>query len=271
MDADEHVLGAGDVALDHRDVVLVVEQRAVADRGELAERGRQLGRDDPLDQLLGAPAVGDQVGDRDHLQPVALAVGDQVRHPGHGPVVVHDLADHARPGLSPARRARSTAASVWPARSSTPPSLARSGNTWPGLHQRLRRRAGVDRDLDRVGAVGGGDPGGDALARLDRDRERGLQRRLVLRRHQVEPELVAALAGERQADQAAPLLGHEVDRLRGRELGRHRQVALVLARLVVADDDHPPAADVVDRLLDRGEGGSRLRSQLIGFLSVVEA
>ena len=51
----------------------------------------------------------------------------------------------------------------------------------------------------------------------------------------------------------APLLGHEVDRLRGRELGRHRQVALVLAVLVVADDDHPPAADLVDRLLDGRE------------------
>ena len=36
-------------------------------------------------------------------------------------------------GISPARRARSTAASVWPARSSTPPGLARSGKTWPGL------------------------------------------------------------------------------------------------------------------------------------------
>ena len=35
-------------------------------------------------------------------------------------------------GLRPASRARSTAASVWPARSSTPPSLARRGKTWPG-------------------------------------------------------------------------------------------------------------------------------------------
>ena len=35
-------------------------------------------------------------------------------------------------GLSPARRATSTAASVWPARTSTPPGLATSGNTWPG-------------------------------------------------------------------------------------------------------------------------------------------
>ena len=35
-------------------------------------------------------------------------------------------------GVSPARRARSTAASVWPIRSSTPPGFARSGNTCPG-------------------------------------------------------------------------------------------------------------------------------------------
>ena len=35
-------------------------------------------------------------------------------------------------GVRPASRARSTAASVWPVRSSTPPALALSGNTWPG-------------------------------------------------------------------------------------------------------------------------------------------
>ena len=41
VDADEHVLGAVDLALDHRHVVFVVDQRAVADRGEVAEGGRQ--------------------------------------------------------------------------------------------------------------------------------------------------------------------------------------------------------------------------------------
>ena len=35
-------------------------------------------------------------------------------------------------GIRPARRARSTAASVWPARSSTPPCFALSGKTCPG-------------------------------------------------------------------------------------------------------------------------------------------
>src|SRR5579883_772037 len=35
------------------------------------------------------------------------------------------------PGRKPASRARSTTASVWPARTNTPPSRARSGNTCP--------------------------------------------------------------------------------------------------------------------------------------------
>jgi hypothetical protein len=35
-------------------------------------------------------------------------------------------------GASPASRVSSTAASVWPARSRTPPSTARSGRMWPG-------------------------------------------------------------------------------------------------------------------------------------------
>ena len=124
---------------------------------------------------------------------------------------------------------------------------------WPGTTMSRGPEFGVDRDLDRVGAVVGRDPGADPAGRLDRDREGGLQRRLVLRRHQVEAELAAALRGQRQADQPARLLGHEVDRLRRRELRRHHQVALVLAVFAVADDDHPAAADLFDRLLDGRE------------------
>ena len=57
----------------------------------------------------------------------------------------------------------------------------------------------------------------------------------------------------RQADQAAPVAGHEVDRLGRDGGGRHRQVAFVLAVLVVDDDDHPPGADGLDGVVDRGE------------------
>ena len=61
-----------------------------------------------------------------------LAVPDQIRHASHRPVLVHDLADDAGAGFSPASRARSTAASVCPVLCSTPPGRARSGNTCPG-------------------------------------------------------------------------------------------------------------------------------------------
>ena len=119
----------------------------------------------------------------------------------------------------------------------------------------LRR---VDRHLDRVRAVGRGDAGRDALARLDRDRERGLVRRLVVVGHRLELELVAALLRQAEADEAAAVRGHEVDRLGRGELRGDRQVALVLAVGRVDDDHELALADVLDRLVDRGEGRCRL-------------
>ena len=95
MDADEHVLGSVDIALDERDVVLARQGLAEGDRGELSVGGRQPDGRRPLDQLLVPAAVLDQVGDRDQFQPVSLAVRDQVVDAGHCPVLVHDLADDA--------------------------------------------------------------------------------------------------------------------------------------------------------------------------------
>jgi hypothetical protein len=42
---------------------------------------------------------------------------------------------------------------------------------------------GIDRGLDRPRSVRGGDPGRHTLPSLDRDRERGLERRLVVLGH----------------------------------------------------------------------------------------
>ena len=49
-------------------------------------------------------AVGDQVGDRDHVQAIPRAVVDQFGHARHRAVVVHHLADHTG-GVQP-RQAR---------------------------------------------------------------------------------------------------------------------------------------------------------------------
>ena len=60
-----------------------------------------------------------------------------------------------------------------------------------------------------------------------------------------------ALRRERQADQAAAVLGHEVDGVRRRHLRGDDEVALVLAVLGVDQDDHAPVAQVLDDLVDR--------------------
>ena len=158
-------------------------------------------------------------------------------------------------GFRPASRARSTAASVWPIRSRTPP----GSSTQPlhvAAHQQVGRpRVGRDRDLDRVAAVGGGDAGGDALARVDRRGVGGAVPRAALVGDQPQPELVGPRLGQAEADLPAGVGHHEVERLGRRELSRDGEVALVLAVGIVDHDDEAALADLLDRLLDRGEWG----------------
>ena len=56
--------------------------------------------------------------------------------------------------------------------------------------------------------------------------------------------------GDGRADHAGGVAEEERDRLGRRELGRHDEVALVLAVLVVDHDDDLSAADGRDRFLD---------------------
>ena len=148
-------------------------------------------------------------------------------------------------GLTPASRATSTAASVWPARTSTPPSRAIRGKMWPGIDEVRPGRRGVDRDLDGARPVRRRDAGGDPLARLDADRERRREAGFVAVRHQRQAQRLDPLPGQREADQAAAVLGHEVDRRGIAVLGWDHQIALVLAALVVHQDEHAAAAGVL--------------------------
>ena len=156
-------------------------------------------------------------------------------------------------GVSPASRARSTAASVWPAAHQHAAVPRRSGETWPGRSRSCGVVAGSIAAEHRRRAIGGRDPGAGLAARVDRARtspsraprsyrhgERNLQRVEPLRRH-------------RQADQAAAVRHHEVDDVRRDLLGRNREVAFVLPILVVDDDHEAAVADGGNRLLDGRE------------------
>ena len=86
--------------------------------------------------------------------------------------------------------------------------------------------------------------------------------------HQRNLELVEPLGRHRQADQPAAVARHEIDGLRRDFLGGDRQVAFVLAVLIVDDDDHPAGADGVERVFDAGERDRRL-ARALGDLHVL--
>ena len=205
-----------------------------------------------LDDLVVAQPVADQVLDGADLEAVALGEGDEVGHARHGAVVVHDLADDAG-GVEAGE-----------------PREIDAGFRMPGPHQhaalaRDQREDVTGRDdvVEVLGRVDGrgdgaravvrGDAGGDALARLDGDGERGAVARLVLAGHVLEAQLGRALRRQRQADQAAAVLGHEIDGVGRCHLRGDDEVAFVLAVLGVDQDDHAPVAQVLDDLVDRRE------------------
>ena len=146
----EHVLGPLHVAAHERDVVLAVEHRLEHDALELAElrRDRRLG--EPADELLVLAPVADEVGDRDEQQAVLVGEPFELGRAGHVHLLlVDDLAQHAGRVQTGEPCARSTVASVWPARFSTPPSRASSGRMWPGRARSSGACRGIDERLDR--------------------------------------------------------------------------------------------------------------------------
>ena len=118
-------------------------------------------------------------------------------------------------------------------------------------------RGGIDRDVNRGGAIARRDPRrhSESASRVDADRESGGQLFGVSLGHLREPELVAALPGERQTDQASPVERHEVDHLRRDQLGRADKIAFILPVFVIGHDDDLPVPKVFDRLLNSPEGG----------------
>ncbi len=70
-----------------------------------------------------------------------------------------------------------------------------------------------------------------------------------------EIKLFAAFFGERETDEAAAELGHEIDGFGSDFFRGHGEVAFVFAVLVIDQDDHAALADFLDGFFDGGEIG----------------
>ena len=202
-----------------------------------------------LDAVLGREAVADQVGDGADLELVLARKGEQVGAAFHAAVVIDDFADDR--GLRQTRQSRQIHRGLGV---SSPGQHAAFGTAQRENMSRPRKVFGLYRRIGQraygLGAIVRGNAGGGAVFVIHRDGERGAVRLGVVRHHLRQPQVIQPLARHRHADDAAGVAHKKRDRFRRDLLGRHDQVALVLAILVVHQDHDLAGLDARDDVLD---------------------
>src|SRR5690606_13510023 len=194
-----------------------------------------------LHDLVVAAPIGDQVGDGGDLQTVPLGEGDEVIPPGHGAIVVHDLADHAgwiKAGKTCDIDRRFSMADP---HQHTPVARHQRKNV-PGSDNVVRSLAWVDCDRHGARAIGRRYPRGYALARLYGNGKGGFVAGFILPRHHRQAQLLDPLARHGEADEAATVLGHEVDCFGPGHLVGYDQIAFILPIFIVYPDEHAAIA-----------------------------
>ena len=139
---------------------------------------------DAFDEAVVAVAIGDQVGDGADLQAVAAGEGNEIVEPGHRPVLVHDLTDDAR-GVQSGEAADVHRRLGMAGADEDAAVAGDERKDVAGGNDILAPAARIDGDRDGARAVGGGDSGGDALARLDRGGKGGFVPGAVGAAHQL--------------------------------------------------------------------------------------
>ncbi len=219
---------------------------------------------DFLHQAFGFHPVLDELGDGQDGDVEGLRESFELGHTGHGPVFVHDFADDAG-GIHPGRPGdvHGGFGLTRPLQDAAVSSLegkdvSRAGKVGGGC-------PGIDGDFDRVGAVLGGNAGGDTVLGVDGNRESGLETGGVLGDHQREVQLLDPFSGQGKTDQAPPVFSHEIDDVRRDFFGGYHEVPFVFPVLIVHEDDNPALFDRLDGHL-YGSGSFFLGHRITCFL-----
>src|SRR5215470_1426619 len=250
--AYENGLVGAHVALDEGHGEAIVHRGLIGDAGEVAVVGGKLGGRGPPYELLLVDAVLDQVLDGDAQEPVALREGEEIGHPRHPPFVVEHLADHSG-GSAPGEAGQVDGGLRMPRPAQDAAGHGAEGKDVARTGEVVRAREGIDEGADGHGAVVGRDSRGDAAPGVHTYREGGAEGCGVVVDHHGDLQLVQAIGEHGHAHEAAALHDHEVYGFWGGFVGGHEEVPFVLAILVVHDDEDPPCADLLHRLLDLRE------------------
>src|SRR5829696_7117684 len=95
VNANENRILSLHVAHHHREMYVAIDHVLIGNRAETTVDRRQIAFHYALHQLLFADAISDELCDADHLQVMLSGESFELRETRHGPVFVHDLADHA--------------------------------------------------------------------------------------------------------------------------------------------------------------------------------
>ena len=76
-------------------MLVVVDIAGIRNHAEIAKASGQDSFCDAADVALVLHAVADEIGYREHFDPVLFAEFDELRHASHGAVFIHDFADDA--------------------------------------------------------------------------------------------------------------------------------------------------------------------------------
>src|SRR3954470_12672968 len=124
----------------------------------------------------------------------------------------------------------------------------------PGADEVPGRRVAVGEDLDRTQAVSGADARRDSCGGVDRHGVRGAQRVPVLGDHERQLQPVGHLVGHGRAEVARGVADRPRHPLLGGGLRSQDEVALVLAALVVEDEDRTTGLERLEGRLHGRQG-----------------
>ena len=228
-------------------------------QGKFAKGGVQGAGADFFNQRLNPAAVFDQVGNGTNLEAVLRSKQLQVGQARHGAVVFHDLANHG--GRAAAGHGSQVASGFGVTRSHQHTAFdGLQRENVSGLHQVVGTGVFGHCGLHCAGPVGRGDAGSHPFSRFDRHSEGGAFFVAVAHRHGCQFQSFTALAGERQANQAAPKTRHEIDRFSADMVCRQHQIAFILAVFFINQNHDPTRTHVGHDVFNggnchRGEDG----------------
>jgi hypothetical protein len=214
VDADENGLAVGDIALDQREMVLLVHGGAVEEEVERAVIGGQFDALLELDELFAAAAMLDEIEDGAELELVLFLEFEEIGQARHGAVVLDDLAEDAG-GIEACKTCEVDRGFGVAAALENAAGFGAKRKNVAGLDKVAGLRFGVGEEADGFRAVLGADAGGDVVRGVDGDGEVGFETLAVVEDHAIEAEPGGAVVGDGRADETAAKAHHEVDAFRG--------------------------------------------------------